>query len=160
SDGTALARMPGAMMLNDAVFAPDGERIATGATNGDVMIWSSTGELQVRLVGHDKPVWQVCFDRAGARVGSASFDGTARIWSAETGASLATLRGHEDWVYGVDFDPDGARLVTGSGDGTLRVWDTASGEVQHILRGHTGKIAVLVRSPDGELLATGSDDGS
>jgi WD40 repeat protein/predicted Ser/Thr protein kinase len=159
-DGTTLAHLPSSVVLYDAAFSPDGQRIATGVSKGDVVLWSSAGELEHTLVGHGEPVWQVCFDRVGARVASASLDGTARIWSAETGALLATLRGHEDAVYGVDFDPDGKRVVTGSSDGTVRVWDAATGEVEHILGGHTGGISVVVRSPDGETLATGSDDGS
>ena len=38
------------------------------------------------------------FSPDGARVVTASRDGTARLWDAATGAETAVLRGHEDGV--------------------------------------------------------------
>ena len=43
---------------------------------------------------------------------TASLDGTARIWDADSGAPLAILRGHGDVVVSAAFSPDGERVVT------------------------------------------------
>ena len=75
------------------------------------------------------------FSPDGERVVTASGDGTARIWDAESGAQLATLRGHEGCVNSAAFSPDGERVVTASDDGTARIWDADSGAQLETLRG-------------------------
>ena len=54
---------------------------------------------------------------------TASWDETARIWDAETGAVLRTLEGHDRLVRWCAFSPDGSRVVTASLDKTARIWD-------------------------------------
>ena len=55
-----------------------------------------------------------------------SWDHTARLWDAKTGAALATLSGHTRMVvsavWSAMFSPDGSRVVTVSGDEPARVW--------------------------------------
>ena len=58
------------------------------------------------------------FSPDGARVLTASGDGTARLWDAATGAETAVLRGHGSGVRARLFSPDGARVLTASEDGT------------------------------------------
>jgi WD40 repeat protein len=61
------------------------------------------------------------------RWSTASADGTARIWNAETGVSLHILVGHEAGVRSAAFSPDGRHVLTGSSDGTARIWDATTG---------------------------------
>ena len=68
------------------------------------------------------------FSPDGARIVTASGDGTARLWDATTGQELAVLRGHEDEVNSASFSPDGARIVTASDDRTTRLWDATTGQ--------------------------------
>lgn len=86
------------------------------------------------LVGHRSGIDFVSFSPDGARVVTASRDGTARVWDAGTGQSLAVLEGHEGSVTRALFTSDGARVVTASTDGTLRVWDAGTGESRAVLR--------------------------
>ena len=62
------------------------------------------------------------FSPDGDHIITASDDGTARIWDADTGAALAVLEGHEDVVSAATFSADGRWAVTGSYDGSARVW--------------------------------------
>ena len=62
------------------------------------------------------------FDPTGARVLTASDDGTAGLWDAATGAELAVLRGHEGGIRSAVFDASGTRVLTASEDGTARIW--------------------------------------
>jgi hypothetical protein len=71
----------------------------------------------------------VAFSPDGARLLTGSFDNTARLWDAKTGAELLAFKGHAGSVYSVAFSPDGARLLTGSEDKTARLWDAKTGQV-------------------------------
>ena len=78
--------------------------------------------LEVRNAGLRWPVPRDLPARLdGARVVTASGDGTARIWEPSSGRELAILRGHTDRVYRAEFAPDGTRVVTASQDGTARI---------------------------------------
>ena len=58
------------------------------------------------------------FSPDGSRIVTASWDGTAKVWDAESGAELLTLKGHAAQVTSASFSPDGSRIVTGSVDNT------------------------------------------
>ena len=62
------------------------------------------------------------FSPDGSRVVTASGDGTASIWEAESGAEIAVLSGHEDDIEHAAFSPDSQRIITTSLDGTARLW--------------------------------------
>jgi WD40 repeat protein/tRNA A-37 threonylcarbamoyl transferase component Bud32 len=108
-------------------------------------------------VRHDNSVRSPAFSPDGTRLLTASFDKTARIWDARTGALLATLQ-HGDVVGHAAFSPDGTRVVTGSFDNTAAVWDAATGARLHVLE-HHAPLGCTVFSPDGKtILTTSSDD--
>jgi WD40 repeat protein len=62
------------------------------------------------------------FDPSGSHALTTSFDSTARLWDASTGAQLAVLRGHGGSVSSAVFDPTGTRVLTASYDHTARIW--------------------------------------
>ena len=54
------------------------------------------------------------FSPDGSRIVTASFDKTAKVWDAKTGAEVHTLKGLTDVVSLAMFSPDGSRIVTAS----------------------------------------------
>ena len=54
---------------------------------------------------------------------SASFDATARLWDADTGACLQVFTHHKKPIYAISFSPDGRWLATGGGDGWFHLYD-------------------------------------
>jgi WD40 repeat protein len=98
------------------------------------------------------------WSRDGKRVATAGSDGTAKVWSAESGELLLTLKDHVSSVNSIAFSPDGSRLATGSSDRTARVWDASTGACLLTLRSHHGVVNGVAFSPDGKRLATGGVD--
>lgn len=81
--------------------------------------------------GHDGPVSQVRISPDGRWIASASADGTARIWDAETGAHMTTLVGHVAGLSCLAWSPDSNTLATGSDDKAIRLWDRVTSEPAH-----------------------------
>src|SRR5262249_43627994 len=77
--------------------------------------------------GHSDVITDRAFSPDGSRVVTASGDETARIWDAETGATVVELKGHANIVRTAAFSSDGSRIVTVSSDGTARVWNAKTG---------------------------------
>ncbi len=76
------------------------------------------------LTGHVNWVFDLAFHPGGARLASASGDGTVRLWNLKGGQEVLALHGHRARVHGVAFSPDGTSLASVSGDGVVRIWET------------------------------------
>ena len=114
----------------------------------------------VELKGHTSTVHSAIFSPDGKMVVTASEDGTAKIWDAESGEELQTLAVQAVRVYSAAFSPDGKEVVTssfmGSGnDNTVQVWDAKTGEALRRLEGETAAIDSAFFSPDGKRILTG-----
>ena len=79
------------------------------------------------LPGHTRAVNHAVWSGDESRILTASDDGTARVWDAETGAELVTLSGHKVNVLQAVWNSDESYILTRSTDGTARVWDAETG---------------------------------
>ena len=71
------------------------------------------------------------FSPDGTKVVTASWDGTARVWDARTGAQIGNAMQHNVSVEGgkvnsAYFSADGTEIVTASWDHTARMWDATN----------------------------------
>jgi WD40 repeat protein len=73
------------------------------------------------------------FSADQSRVLTASADGSARIWDAQSGKELVTLKGHGARVWSAVFSADQSRVLTAGDDGTARIWDVERGSLLRIL---------------------------
>jgi hypothetical protein len=114
-------------------FWPHGQRVtsidvsaaglvASGGTDGHVRVWTlSTGDAIGSVLDHTGDVNDVAFSPDGLLLGSASDDGTAKIWRVRDRQPLAILR-HQRAVGDITFAPDSKSVATASQDGRVRVW--------------------------------------
>jgi len=100
----------------------------------------------------------VAFSHDSARLASASWDRTVKIWDASSGACLQTLEGHSHYVNSVAFSHDSARLASASDDRTVKIWDASSGACLQTLEGHSDCVNSVAFSHDSARLASASDD--
>lgn len=126
--------------VNIAAFSPDGKLIVTASSDNTAKVWDRhSGKLIATLKGHQNYVdsetdarmrgyiTSAAFSPDSARVVTASYDFTARIWDARTGEAKFILRGHKLPLMSAAFSPNGAYVVTASWD-ELRLWDAKTGE--------------------------------
>ena len=108
-------------------------------------------------MSHRRGVLRVLFRGDGRLLATGSFDGTARIWDAQTGLALTPPLVHKDTVICVSFSPDGSRLATSSADGTADL-GRCHGPASDSALEHEDEVFQVAFSPDGRMVATASKD--
>ncbi|WP_431659214.1 WD40 repeat domain-containing protein [Pantanalinema rosaneae] len=162
-------------------FSPDGKRLATSDTSGDIQIWQlPSGSQLVNCKGHEHWVWAVAFSPDGQFLASASDDYRVKLWDVETGTCLKTFIGHTYSINAIAFSPNGRYIATSSQDATIRIWDlqaparSSEGDASSSLvvdtcmqlLGHQGRVWSVAFHPVGSseppgmdtILASGSED--
>jgi WD40 repeat protein len=94
----------------------------------------------------------VAFSSDGARVATASRDGTVRIWDGLDRRELVLLchEGKAADCWSVAFSSDNTRVVTACGHGIATVWDVISGREIFRLRPDEGPVSKAAFSPEGD----------
>jgi WD40 repeat protein len=125
-----------AAQVGAAAVSADGARVAAGDEGGTVEMWEGTLGTRVwrREGAHAKAVACLAFHPQARSVASASLDGTARVWSAETGEPLAELVGHGKAVEFVSYSRDGNTIVTAGRDAETRLWEPDTGRCLETFR--------------------------
>lgn len=81
-------------------------------------------------------VISVAFSPDASFVVTGAADGTATLWSPETGRLLRCLEGHQGRVDAVAVSPDSRLVATGSSDRSVRLWDALTGTMVCVLGRH------------------------
>ena len=150
-------------------FAPDGETLAVGSSNGDVsLVAARTGQTRQILLGNDRGQPSVATSPQGRLMvtggGPSRQPGDARIWDLNTGALHRTITLNAAAVdnpripaavTAVAFAPDGERVACGDGKGEVTLWSPQTGNLFQLLETVDGSdVRALHFSPDGKQLAS------
>ena len=136
-------RIWGGSPNNDIVWSValsrDGLVAAASGTLKAIGVVQSDGSGGHYLEAHSADVYSVVFSPDGAKLASASADGTAKIWRLSDSSVLYTLTGHSIFnptnedenvynsVWSVDISPDGTMLATTGADDKIRIWHMVDG---------------------------------
>lgn len=165
---------------------PAGEKIATGGTDGKILVWDvASREKILEYTGHNpmnrrsgaketQVVRDLCFSPEGEKIVSTAYVNSpfadeikpeVKIWSVESGRTITSLHGDHDWgrsfsILCVAFSPDGSRIATGSFDKNVRIWNARTGREIRAIEGHSNNVLGVAFSPDSKRLASASTDGT
>lgn len=169
-DATLVGTLRGEAPIENLIFSPDGQQIAT--IDIDVIhVWQlANNQLHFNLqntYGFKDVTWSA--DRG--LLASCSPDGFVQVWQASDGQRLRTFKAHADAINSIVFSPDSQLLATGAGlygydtkegpkDMSVRVWRVLDGSLLHTFVGHRNMVTSVTFSPDGTMLASASFDRS
>ncbi|HEU4388346.1 MAG TPA: hypothetical protein VFV34_11155, partial [Blastocatellia bacterium] len=137
-------------------FSADGRRMVS-ADRESLRVWSvETGEELLEIEDNGS----ICdFSQDGGLILSGSFDGTLKLFDAQTGARLSSFIGHTQGVNSCCISPDGHKVASTAWDQTLKVWDLKSGSEVVSVFG-AGSFRCCAFSPDVKSVASGDADGN
>lgn len=158
-DGQEIRRLAHAADVMTIAFSPDGRRVATGLSSGDILIWDPASGEQLQSIATGLSLSGAWFSPNATLLASAHRDGTISLWDYATGSRVTTMRGPQRSVEWLDFSPDGRRFASCTADMMLKVWDVASGSEVFSTRAHNGPVTCVRFSPDGQTIATCGQDG-
>ncbi|CAF1114952.1 unnamed protein product [Didymodactylos carnosus] len=129
-------------------YSPDGEKFASGAADGRVLIYDGkTGEKQSELgsPAHTGSIYGLCWDPTSHFILTASGDKTAKIWDVSKGSLL------ENFAMGSDLKDQqvgclwqGNHIITISLSGYINYLDRSKPDVpRRVVKGHNKSVTAM-----------------
>lgn len=154
-------------MITSVAISPNGRRLLTGSTGGEVYLWrndptSRSHERTHTLRGHTIGISCTSLSPDQETILTASWDGATRLWKARMGREPHTFRifssPSDVSVETAAFSHTGNRVLTGMVDGSIGLWSIARSNPERIWKGHNASVVSVAFSPDNSFLLSSSQD--
>ncbi|KAJ2813786.1 hypothetical protein H4S07_000406 [Coemansia furcata] len=146
-----------------AYVGPYAQLLASGSSDNTVRIWDTdSAECLAVLRGHTSRIWDICVDRAGSTLFSASGDGSVKVWDIRDlhkPQCLHTITADDGGdIYSVSLNPLESHIIMAGYDRKIRLYDRVTGRVVQTFHGHDLSVAQAIANPLGNLIISGSKD--
>ncbi|REK08466.1 MAG: hypothetical protein DWQ37_20205, partial [Planctomycetota bacterium] len=150
--------------MNDAVFSPDGTKLATTSIDGTARIWDVATRTPIgAALKHRGRVEAAAFSPNSAYLVTGDSSGSTRLWDASSGHELYGPAYHGGgWVLDVAFTSDGNSILCADG-GNLKcrvsLWNATADEPEGVTFETPHEIDKIAVSPRANVFATGDRGG-
>jgi WD40 repeat protein len=140
---------------NKTVALGGGDLDGNGQYN--IIFWDWEKDQKIHeLSGHSSQILYLNLNKEGNLMGSASEDGTVRIWNLN-GTLLQTLKKHNGAVNEIDFSPDSQLVASAGKDKTVKIWKLKGILSQEIIDGVSFSFSPDLKKT---IIASGGKDGT
>ncbi|MEO0376951.1 MAG: AAA-like domain-containing protein, partial [Cyanobacteria bacterium P01_A01_bin.17] len=103
-------------MVISTDFDLQGDHVATASLNGNVMLWSTSGQSLQQWNTEQDAIWSTRFSPNGQLLATAGWDGSVRLWDLKGTQRFQTSKKHKGPVKDIRFSPNGEWLTTAGED--------------------------------------------
>lgn len=111
------------MVLFDARFSPDGQRLLTASFDNTARLWDPATGQRTALFTHDAGLYSATFSPDGRWIATACADGKAHLWEVEQRPPAHIVLPQCDEVTQVAFSPSGQQIASASWRDEVRLWN-------------------------------------
>jgi WD40 repeat protein len=141
--------------IYNAAISGDGKFLAYAARGNEFAhVWNVDTGRQILELKHVTSVAAVAFNADGTKLGTGSFDGTARVWELPAGNELERTS-HRDGAEVVRFSPNGSHFAAGGMDGSISISETHRAD-RPAYFAVPSQVRSVAFSPDGRRIAIGT----
>ncbi|OGU14910.1 MAG: hypothetical protein A2076_15470 [Geobacteraceae bacterium GWC2_53_11] len=143
-------------------YSSDGRYIATGDSQGFVVIWNRADRSVVRRIkAHSGEARYLAFIPGKNELATAGVDGAVRLWGTTGTEAIATLLEPSDYeVTALTSSSDGQILYAALEDMTIKGWAVPLRRLRGTLDFNNRLINSIALSPDGDFMAIAEEDES
>jgi WD40 repeat protein len=158
-----IDRLNSGATLRSMALSPDGELVALGTLENEVMVWDWRQKHQTArfsMAHGDFHGERLAFSPDGSSLVAGDEHGFIEVRGTKDFNQIRRWAAHENLIRAVAFSRDGRRLASGGDDQSVKIWDTATWELRKTIPApvHQPVVMGLQFSADGkELLTCGAD---
>jgi WD40 repeat protein len=148
--------------VSAVAYSPDGSRLASGAQDGEVILWNvADGKAVLKLPRLTDRIVGVALAPDSKRVAAVAVDGSLAVWQAADGKELLMVNTSGVGAKAVTFVGN-ERVAAGMVNGEVSIWEVAARRKAFSLRGHRGpspQVNSVAATTDGRRLVSTGGDG-